>query len=123
MKKIIFNNFQIKLVALLLGYSFWYIFSQSHTIRIRVNVPVCFYNIPNALDIQCKDTVKVELFAKRADLYTIDRDTLAFHIDAHNCHRGDMVIKLTQEQLLLPETIRMARCYPSNIAACITEKR
>ena len=113
------NNAPIKIISLIIGYSLWAIFSESHVTNIVLDAPVCFYNIPNTLQINCKDKVKVELSAKRSNLYTVDRETLAFHIDMQNAKIGDTVMKLCEEQLLLPDSIKMARCYPANIAVAI----
>ncbi|MFC1842126.1 hypothetical protein ACFLYU_00500 [Candidatus Dependentiae bacterium] len=121
LKKIFLNNAQIKIISLILGYSFWYIFSQSHVSKIWLDAPICFYNTPQSLQISCKDKVKIQLWAKRSDLYTIDRETLAFHIDMQEAKKGDIVMKLNQNQLLLPESIKMVRCYPTNIAVKINE--
>jgi len=122
MKKIFLQNTQIKIIAFILGYSFWYIFSQSHTAHIKLNAPICFYNIPEDFDIACKENITVELCAKRADLGTIDKETVAFHIDMHDHKKDKKIVKLTQDQLLLPDSIKMVRCYPASIAINITEK-
>jgi len=121
LRKIFLSNAQIKIISLILGYSFWYIFSQSHACNIWVDAPISFYNIPKNLQIEAPEKIKMQLSAKRADLYTIDKKTVAFHIDMQNAKRGDTIIQPLEEQLLLPQSIKMVRCYPANIAISITE--
>ena len=65
--------------------------------------------------------VKILLSAKRADLYTLDKETLAFHIDMQDAKVENRVIKLEEAQLLLPETIKLMRQYPVNIALTVKE--
>jgi len=121
LRKIFLNNAQIKIISLILGYSFWYIFSQSHVCRIWVDAPISFYNTPENLQIEAPEKIKIQLSAKRADLYTIDKETLAFHIDMQDAKKGNVNTQLQQEHLLLPESIKMVRCYPANIAVSVTE--
>ena len=119
LKKIFLSNAQIKIISLILGYSFWYLFSQMHVSQIWLDTPICFYNIPENLQIEATDTIKIQLSAKRADLYTIDREALAFHIDMQEAKTGNIIMKLKEEQLLLPDTIKLVRHYPANIALAI----
>jgi len=122
LRKIFLNNTQIKLISLILGYCFWYVVSQSHISNITVDVPICFYKTNNTLTIEAPEKIKIQLSAKRADLYTINMKTLAFHIDMQDATQGTRILKLSEEQLLLPESIKLVRCYPANIYITVTKK-
>ena len=121
-KKIFLNNVQIKIISIILGYSFWHIFSLSHTCLIWMEAPLSFYNMPKNLQIESPEKVKIQLSAKRADLYTIDKETLAFHINMQHAKEGNIITSLTKEQLLLPETIKIVRYYPANVAIKVIKK-
>lgn len=117
------NNAQIKIISLILGYSFWHAISQSHATKIWLEAPICFYNIKENTKISCKEKIYIQLFAKRADLYTINKETIAFHIDATNLQDKNTMIKLEPEQLLLPESIKMVRCNPAIIAVSVEKEK
>jgi len=85
--------------------------------------PLSFYNTPENLPIEAPEKIKIQLSAKRADLYTINKETLAFHIDMQDTNEGNIITQLKEEQLLLPESIKMVRCYPANIAIAIKEAK
>ncbi|MFC1841886.1 hypothetical protein ACFLYA_02330 [Candidatus Dependentiae bacterium] len=121
-KKIFLSNMHIKIISLIFGYSFWYLLSQSHVANIWFTVPICFYNVQDDIQIETTEKIKVQLSAKREDLYTVEQDNLAFHIDAQDTKIGNTVIKLQEKQLLLPNAIKMVKCYPTNIAISV-EKR
>ena len=117
------HTFHIKVISLILGYAFWYAIGQTQATKIWFDAPVCFYNIPKDAKISCKEKIKIQLFAKRADLYTIDKDTLAFHIDVANLQDKNTIIKLDPEQLLLPESVKMVRCCPASIAVSVQKAK
>jgi len=119
LKKIFLSNAQIKIISFILGYSFWYLLGQMHVANIWLDTPICFYNVPDNLQIESTEKVKILLSAKRADLYTLNRETLAFHIDMQDTQIGNHVIKLQEAQLLLPDTIKLVRQYPVNIALTV----
>jgi len=119
LKKIFLNNAQIKIISFILGYSFWYLLSQTHVANIWLNAPICFYNTPENLQIEATEKVKILLSAKRADLYTLDKETLAFHIDMQGAKIGNRIMKLEETQLFLPNNIKLIRQYPANIALTI----
>lgn len=123
LKKIFLSNAQIKIISLLLGYSFWYIFSQAHIARIWVEVPICFYQLPQNFQVEAPEKIRIQLSGKRSDLYTIDMETLAFHIYMQEKTKGTHVLKLSEQQLFLPNSIKMVRCYPANIAVHIKEMK
>jgi len=121
-KKIFLNNAQIKIISLLLGYSFWYVLSQTHIANIWLDVPISFYKLPKNIQVDAPEKIKIQLSGKRADLYTIERENLAFHVTMDDANTGCRTIKLSQEQLLLPNSIKLVRCKPTNIQIAIKEK-
>lgn len=63
-KRIIANRLSLKAISLLLGYSLWSILSQNQTIRITVNVPLCFYNNAHNFIIDAPETIAIILESK-----------------------------------------------------------
>lgn len=116
LKRIFLNNAQIKIFSLILGYCFWHAIGQNQPTKIWLSAPVCFYNLNENVDISCKDSIKVQLYAKRADLASIEQENFAFHIDATEIEGGPQILNLKEKQLLLPDSIKMVRCSPTNIA-------
>jgi len=122
-KKIFLSNAQIKIISLILGYSFWHIFSQSHVTRIWYEVPISFYKVPKNIQVEAPEKIKIQLSGKRSDLYNIDVKTLAFHINMQDASVGNRIFKLTQKELFLPDSIRLVRCSPANIDIMIKKKQ
>jgi hypothetical protein len=118
-RKLFFTKVHIKIISLVFGYLFWYILSQSHTTKIWLEVPICFYDLPQNMQIDSREKIKIELSAKRCDLYTIDMENLAFHINTQKLTPGKHIVKLSEEQLLLPEAIKMVGSWPSSIPVLV----
>ncbi|HEB41563.1 MAG TPA: hypothetical protein ENI08_00915 [Candidatus Dependentiae bacterium] len=122
LKKTLYSNAPLKAIALILGYSFWYILSHGHTTAIWLDVPLSFYAIPPHLILHAPDTVAINLAGKRTDLYNLDKNQLAVHVDAHELFPGYNNLSITAETLFLPDTIKLVHYKPSNILIEVQEK-
>ncbi len=107
-------NVPLKFIALLLGYTFWYIFGSSHTTTAQLTVPLCFYNIPELHRIHAPELISIQIAGKRSAIRALDTDALAVHINAETVHEGKNLLAITQESLLLPESIKLVHYSPSN---------
>lgn len=113
-KKNVWRNAPLKLISLLLGYTFWYIFGNSHTSTAWITIPLCFYNVPEAQTIRAPETISVKVAGKRSDLRSLDPEQLAIHINAEKLKLGRNLISITDEALFLPESIKLVHYNPSN---------
>lgn len=113
-KKTIWRNTSLKIISLLLGYTFWYIFSHSHMNTLWVTVPVCFYNIPQKTTIKGPETIALKIAGKRSELSALDIDNLAIHINAHQLAQGKNLLNLDHQSLFLPQSITLVHYSPSN---------
>lgn len=104
----------LKLISLLLGYTFWYIFSHSHIATAWITIPLCFYNVPTHNSIRAPETVSVKIAGKRADLRSLDTHELAIHVNADKLREGKNVLTITPETIFLPESIKLVHYSPSN---------
>ncbi len=114
-KTIITNNLTLKAVSLIMGYTFWFIWSQSQTISYDLDVPLCVYNVPESAQFQAPEKVKVKLAGKLQDFYNLDLDNLAIHVDGSTLHTGSNQCVVKNEQLFVPDAIKMVHYAPSNI--------
>jgi len=89
-KKIILSNLTLKIVSLIIGYGFWFTFSQSHTIAINVDVPLCFHSTSKQYTVSAPEYITVNLAGRRSDLLNIDLENLALHVDAAELMVGEI---------------------------------
>lgn len=113
LKNILWNNLTLKIMSLLLGYSFWVMISQTLPVTISLPVPLSFYNVAPDIKINAPETITITLRGKRAHLNHIDYGTIAFHIDGTTLQEGKNYIPLKAEQLFLPESINLLDYNPS----------
>lgn len=118
--KKITHNAPLKVFSLILGYTFWYIFSYGQTITIEYTIPLCFYNVPNQSQLKSPETVKVHLQAKRNLLYALNPKKLAVHIDAQTLHAGNnQVVISAKKNLFLPEHIKLIHYTPARLEVAL----
>src|SRR3990172_9535257 len=103
-KKNVWRNAPLKVISLILGYTFWYIFGNSHTCTAWITVPLCFYNVPTAQTVRAPETISVKIAGKRADLRALDPEQLAIHINAQELQQGRNLITITNDALFLPNS-------------------
>lgn len=115
LKKIICSNAPLKIISLILGYSFWYIIGHGSIINIWLTIPLSFYEIPDNITLRAPEMVSINITGKRSDLYSLDKEKLAVHINAHGLSLGYNNVSITTETLLLPDNIKLIDYRPSNI--------
>ena len=108
------RNVPLKLISLLLGYTFWYIFGNSHTTTAWITIPLCFYNVPTHNSIRAPETLSVKIAGKRTDLRSLDTNELAIHVNAAHLREGKNALTITPETIFLPESIKLVHYSPSN---------
>jgi len=113
-KKHLWSNAPLKVISLILGYTFWYIFGNSHISTAWINVPLCFYNVANTQTVHAPEKISVKIAGKRSDLRALDAEQLAIHINAQNLQNGRNLITITDEALFLPNSIKLVHYTPSN---------
>lgn len=116
------RNIPLKVISLLLGYTFWYIFGNSHTTSAWITIPLCFYNIPELTTVRAPETVSVKIAGKRSYLRTLDTKELAIHVNAAQLHNGKNLLAITPETIFLPESIKLVHYFPSNPTVELVKK-
>lgn len=122
LKSILSNKNNLKFISLIIGYTIWAFMGETHISQIDYDVPISFYGAPHNVTISGPESVKIKLSAQRQELKNIDSNNLAFYIDASSFTYGIQQIKLTSEQLLLPDSIKLLRWAPANLLVTVTEK-
>ena len=117
------STIPIKLVSLLFGFAFWYLFMQQQTQYRQIAVPLCFHDMPASITIEAPEIAEITVSGKRSDFTSLDTDTLAFHIDASRLKKGDNNIPLTAYQFFLPDQIRLLSSTPSSILVYVHDKQ
>ena len=98
----------------IIGFLLWSSINGLFTQTTWVTLPISFYNKANK-QIDTVDSVSIELSAQRSYLRQLSLDNLAVHIDANTLKLGDNQIKVSPEQLFLPDTISINAIIPEQI--------
>lgn len=105
----------IKINACLIGYGMWLVISQHQIITDTINVPVCFYKIPENVTITAPETVRITIKAPKNMIYHYAYEQPAIHLDISSYHLGIHDIRLEKENLFLPDGINLINLTPSLI--------
>lgn len=109
------NNLTIKVVSLILGFLIWSVLSEKQMARVERNLPICFYNEPENLEIKTQNSIKVKISGLRKDLWT--NESNAIHIDASfiNKEKKDYVYDIEPEHIFLRQGVNLISYKPSKI--------
>ncbi len=108
------RSIPLKLISLLLGYTFWHIFGNSYTTTAWITIPLCFYNIPAQKSIRGPETLSIKIAGKRTDLRSLDTNELAIHVNAAHLREGKNALTITSDTIFLPKSIKLVHYSPSN---------
>lgn len=117
-KKIITTKYILKIASFILGFSFWYILSQSRPIEISYTVPLTFYG-KNCEKLEADETITLRLKGYKSDFYSLDLKELAAHINSDQFIEGKNYITIHENNLFLPQSIKLLDCTPSNVVVIV----
>jgi hypothetical protein len=120
LKNLFLSNAPLAIISLLLGYSFWYIASYNHIVSLQFNVPLCFAELSDNYKVHAPEKVTVTIRGKRSDLYSLEKETLAAHININKLLPGKHGIILTEQHLFLPKNIALTSYKPANLFITIS---
>jgi hypothetical protein len=109
------------IISLVLGYSFWYIASYDQIVTLQINVPLCFAGTIDNYTLQAPEKIDVTLKGKRADIYALDKEALAAHINTSKLLPGKHGILLTEQHLFLPKNVALVQYKPNNLTITVSE--
>jgi hypothetical protein len=72
--------------------------------------------------LHAPENIDVTFKGKRADIYALDKEALAAHINISKLLPGTHGISLTKQHLFLPENITLVHYKPSNLTITISDK-
>jgi hypothetical protein len=123
LKNLFLNKAPLAIVSLFLGYSFWHMASVHHLVSLHVSVPLCFTQTADTYDIDAPETIDIILQGKRSDLYALENDSLAAHVNINKLLPGKHGIIITEKNLFLPQTITLTHYKPSNLTITIRDTK
>lgn len=107
------HNLILKIVSLLLGFASWSLLSNYELENQWVEIPICFYNIPGNMKVDCaQEKIKVQIAGKSKDLAHCDANSLALHINATDFKPGKQHICPSSDQLFLPNSVKLVHYKP-----------
>ncbi len=120
LKKLFLTNAPLIIISLFLGYSFWYIASYDQMVTLQINVPLCFAGAVENYTLHAPEKIDITLRGKRADVYALDKEALAAHINTSKLLPGKHGILLTEQHLFLPKNVTLVHYKPANLTITIS---
>ena len=109
----------LKFIALLSGYILWRVISNYHITSMTFMVPLSFYNIAT-YKIRAPETVSVTLKGHKKSFIQL-AETLAIHINIAMLHEGDNEIRVSNQNLFLPDEIKLVKWSPHYFTITLTK--
>lgn len=122
LKHFLTSNAFFKCTSLYFGYMLWSAISSFSGTTMSIDIPLCFYNVPQNIMLSAPESINVEIQGKKNKLVYIHKKTIAAHIDAQSFQSGPYAIKIENDNLHLPADIKVSRCSPHNIVVYAQKK-
>ena len=114
-KKIFQSKLLLSVIAILYGYFLWLMISQSFFSSLHIKAPVVLYEIPAKLQAQPQEDVDLHVSGRRFDLRQIAKQDVAININGKDFSNGNNVYTIAQEQIFLPDEIKLIDYNPAKL--------
>jgi len=111
------NNWQLKLVSLILATMLWMAVANEASSEIGLEVPLEYRNIPRQLEItgDMTNTVQVRLRGSSNVIKDINPKNVSTTIDLSKMGRGDKIVPLSPQNVQAPFGAEVIRVNPSSV--------
>jgi YbbR domain-containing protein len=126
MKKLLFENFGLKIIAVFLAIALWMFATSSGQSEISIDVPVEFKNIPAGLELVNFSTKSVTLHIRGQERIIRNvkpSDIPPIGIDLSNAKKGESLYYINRENIKLPPAVSISNISPSSIKIITEETR
>jgi len=109
------KNIPLKLLSFIFGFLLWALFIVAHVEYHDIVIPLSFYGSKKSETIDSPHFVVASLVGKRIDCNILQKKNLTVHIDASRLEKGENRVNLYEQQLFLPESLKLLNYTPSSI--------
>jgi len=117
LRKYIFNNLWLKLVALALASLLWWAVAHDPTVEAVITAPLEFHHAPENLEMSVEGATQVEIRVRGPER-TVRRlspaDVQAI-VDLTGARAGERTFDLTAKQVHVPQTVEVVQIEPSQV--------
>jgi YbbR domain-containing protein len=123
LKKILFSNFGIKILSLVLAISMWIFVTYKGQSEMVVDAPISFKNVPKGLELlrESARTVTLNLRGQESLLKSLRPLDLNVVIDLSNAKRGESTYYLDKNAVIVPGTVDILRVEPTSVRVVLDE--
>jgi hypothetical protein len=122
LRKYIFSNWGLKLVALGISFFLWATYNAEPVAEVGFTVPLEFVNVPSSLEISTDvpTTIRVRVRGRSGLVRRLSAVDLSLRVDLKNAQAGNREIDLTPNMVGVPYGATVVRLSPSEFDAVLT---
>jgi YbbR domain-containing protein len=117
LRKYIFNNLWLKLVALALSFLLWWAIAHDPTVEAVITAPLEFHHAPDNLEMSVEGSTQVAVRVRGPER-TVRRlsaaDVQAI-VDLTGARAGERTFDLTAKEVHLPDAVEVVQIEPSQV--------
>jgi YbbR domain-containing protein len=112
------EHWGLKLVSLLLGFSFWFAVAREQGAELAISTALQLRDLPEGLEVieESVQQVEVRLRGPAETLRSLTPQRISAGVDLSDAGPGERIVYLTPENVTAPFGIRVMRVTPSSLA-------
>lgn len=117
LRKYIFNNLWLKLVALALAFLLWWAIAHDPTVEALVTAPLEFHHAPENLEMSVEGATQVVVRVRGSErtVHRLTQADVQAVVDLTGARAGERTFDLTAKQVHLPDGIEVVQIEPSQV--------
>ncbi|MEW6163119.1 MAG: CdaR family protein [Nitrospirota bacterium] len=123
MRKLLFKNLGLKIIAVLLSVILWVFATSRGLSEISLDVPLEFKNTPQGLELMNRSVKVVGLNIKGQEglIRNIKPSDIRVSIDLSKAKRGEGIYYISKDNIRLPHTVIVTNITPSYVKVLLEE--
>jgi YbbR domain-containing protein len=113
----LFDNFGLKLVSLVLGFSLWYVVAGGRGAELVLPVPLEFRNLPEGMEVieESAQQVDIRLRGSSEIARRLTPQEIQASVDLSGAEPGELTFYLSPENVVVPFGVHVVRVTPASV--------
>jgi YbbR domain-containing protein len=114
LKRVVFDNFLLKLVSLLLAIGLWLAVASAPPVEVELRVPIEFRNLPQNLEIDSASFTEAQVRVRGPEriIHGISAGSVRAEVDLTNMQPGERTFDLTARNIHVPDEVGVEQIIP-----------